>query len=97
LVPQYGNPTFMTCFTWYPYSTRSHHCLLYNFPPFPYTCYSAVQHTCIISLYVLSFCQHWTYWYDQFRCLTELFTVYSCYLFLFELLLSNDILFAMLP
>ena len=42
----------MTCFTWYRYTTQSYHCSLYNFPPFPYTCYSAVQHT----LYRVSLC-----------------------------------------
>ena len=34
------------------FCTRPHNCLLYNFPLFPYTCYSAVQHT----LYHVSVC-----------------------------------------
>jgi hypothetical protein len=69
------------------------HCL--NLPLFPCIRQSIAEHTLYHVSLCTVFCQYWACRYDVFRSLIKLFRVCICYLFLFVIILSEDIWFGM--
>jgi hypothetical protein len=87
-------PTFTSVFFWLilVHGHTSVHCL--HLPLFPCIRQSVVQGA-LYHVYVLFFCQYWACRYDLFHRLIKLFRACICYLFLFAIILLEDIWFVM--